>query len=123
MPLVCPDCDEPTLEVHETLELPPDSRSDEITLQIVECSACGFRAAASYEESRRGGLDEESVDHSGYRLPADRLDLIAALIGVCPEPDNARCTCASHQELGARDPNGRWVGIGRDGWFAVKYVS
>jgi len=30
------------------IELPPDSRSDEISLQLVTCAARGFRGAAVY---------------------------------------------------------------------------
>jgi C4-type Zn-finger protein len=46
MPLVCPECSSASLNVTARLELPPDSRSDEITVQIVQCSQCGFSAAA-----------------------------------------------------------------------------
>lgn len=123
MPLVCPACDAATLQVAQNLELPPDSRSDEITLQLVECTSCGFRAVATYEESRRGGLTDEAIDHNGYKLPDDQLDTIAALMGLCPDPDDASCTCASHQELGRRDGHGRWVGVGREGWFPMRFTK
>ncbi len=123
MPLVCPACQATALQVEQTLELPPDSRSDEITLQLVVCTVCGYRALASYEESRRGALSDEAVDHRGYRLPNDRLETIAALIGLCPDPGNADCPCASHQELGRRDAGGRWVGVDHEGWFPMQSAS
>ncbi len=70
MPFQCPECSTKTLKITHKLELPPDSRSDEITLQIIECSGCGFGGIAVYEESRRGALDDDSFDHTGYRVGA-----------------------------------------------------
>lgn len=91
-----------------SLALPPDSRSDEIDLQTVTCRQCGFRGAAVYEESRRGALEQESWEHTGYRLADRELDELAALIGSCPDGANPRCGCASHLALGRADESGRW---------------
>ena len=111
MPLVCPECSSASLTVAASIELPPDSRSDEITLQIVRCSECRFSAAAVYQESRRGALDSESVDHAGYRMPARELRALRRLMRSCPEPRNAYCDCEAHRRLGVLDAAGRWIGM------------
>ena len=54
MSFACPECLTKSLKITAKLELPPDSRSDEITVQVVACSRCGFAGVAVYEESRRG---------------------------------------------------------------------
>lgn len=94
-----------------TLELPADSRSDEITLQIVKCKRCGFAAVAVYEESRRGSLGEEAVDHRGYTIGASDLKALKKKISQCPSPRSATCACPIHQQLGRRDQSGRWNGL------------
>ena len=69
MAFLCPACDAAGgLKITRRLELPPDSRSDEITLQIVRCRRCNFEGLAIYEESRRGALGDEAVDHRGYMV-------------------------------------------------------
>jgi len=121
MAFVCPDCDAAALTVRQSIELPADSRSDEITLQLVRCTACGFRGAAVYEESRRGALDDECWDHTGYRLSDDHRRALAEAILACPDPSDAHCDCDSHQRLGQRDETGRWVGLGETtGVFAMR---
>jgi hypothetical protein len=112
MPFACPNCGTPSsLRITSSIELPPDSRSDEIALQIVACARCGFRGAAVYEESRRGSLDSEAVDHRGYRVPAESLNSLIAQIGACPDPANRGCGCESHRTLGRTDDAGRWSGM------------
>ena len=110
MPFLCPSCKRPHLEITCGIELPPDSRSDEITLQALHCSACSFAATAVYEESRRGSLDSECVNHEGYGFPPARVEEIEELIGRCPEPSRGSCQCASHRLLG-RTKGGRWSGL------------
>ncbi len=124
MSLICPECSNATLEVASSLELPPDSRSDEITVQIVRCSECGFAAAAVYQESRRGALDGESVDHAGYRLPAGELRRLERLLRSCPRPGDWRCECKAHRKLRVQDVAGRWIGmrgLPHEGVFRVKW--
>ena len=113
MPFLCPNCSshQRSLKIKARIELPPDSRSDEITLQIVECSQCRFTGIAVYEESRRGALDSESFTHVGYRVSAQDVRKLRRMIRQCPEPDNRRCGCPVHQELGSRDSSGRWNGL------------
>jgi hypothetical protein len=110
MSFQCPEC-RGALHITARLELPPDSRSDEITLQIVTCQDCGFAAIAVYEESRRGALDAESVDHRGLRIAAADLRALRAQIRSCPQPGNPRCVCTAHQALGRKDSSGRWAGL------------
>jgi hypothetical protein len=111
MPFQCPECSRSSLKVAQRIELPPDSRSDEITLQIVTCSQCDFAAIAVYEESRRGALFDESVDHRAYRTTPADLKALRRAIRNCPKPRDPRCRCASHQRLGRQDASGRWDGL------------
>lgn len=110
MSFVCPECLMPgTLEITRKLELPPDSSWDEIALQIVECSHCSFRGAAVYTESRRGALDSEVWNHTGYRIDEEKLATLQTVMEQCPAPSNSRCQCSTHQLLGQRSPEtGQW---------------
>lgn len=108
----CPMCQTPdSLLISRSLDLPPDSRSDEIALQIVCCSQCGFEGLAVYEESRRGVLDSESWDHTGYRAAAKDLADLRKGIAACPLPKDPGCKCPAHQKYGRRDATGRWDGL------------
>ncbi len=66
----CPAGDTLGLDLGPSLELPPDGRSDEITVQGLRCVHCDFLGVALYEESRRGA--SESWHHDG--LPLYQLD-------------------------------------------------
>ena len=112
---VCPECGAGELKIAAALELPADSMSDEITVQVAACGSCGVRAAAVYEESRRGRLDSDCWIHAGYLIPADRAAELLALIQSCPRPANASCTCPAHAALGTTDETGRWNGLARWG--------
>ena len=112
MPLVCPECStKGWMKISHSLELPPDSRSDEITLQVIKCMRCRFETIAVYEESRRGGFGDEHVDHRGYYVSKFDLQMLKKQIGQCPSPRNARCKCKVHKKLGSKDKNGRWDGL------------
>ena len=112
MPFRCPDCDTPgSLKITHRLELPPDANWDEIALQIVRCSRCGFMGLAVYEESRRGALDSEIVHHSGYSIDGEDLKSILGMIRKCPEPMNVKCNCRIHQILGQKNGYGCWDGL------------
>ena len=115
MAFICPVCGAGELRLVASLELPADSRSDEITVQAAECGACGLLAAAVYEESRRGRLDSEAWFHTGYLLGAEQARELLARIRSCPEPARSACTCPAHAELGATDETGRWLGLSRWG--------
>jgi hypothetical protein len=109
VPFVCPECSgHGSLKIVLSIELPPDSRSDEITLQIVKCSNCQFAGIAVYEESRRGPLDHESFHHTGYRVGRSQLRDLRRAIRSCPAPKNPSCRCSAHQMLGRTDAGGRW---------------
>lgn len=112
----CPRCGAAELRVSASLELGADSRSDEITVQVAACGACGLLAAAVYEESRRGSLDSEAWDYDGYRLPPERGAELLRLIQGCPRPRDVACTCPAHVRLGVKDETGRWAGLA--GWEA-----
>jgi hypothetical protein len=111
----CPSCsNKRSLQIVARIELPPDSRSDEITLQILDCNRCQFQAAAVYEDSRRGALGSESVDHYGYILPKAEISALKSKIKRCPHPTNPLCSCDSHRKLSKRDESGRWIRPGLD---------
>lgn len=112
MPFKCPSCSSPrSLGIVATIELPPDSHWDEISLQIVHCSKCDFTGLAIYEESRRGALDSEVVHHTGYHIQDKDLNVLERMIRRCPKPSNRRCDCSTHLELGGKDEYGRWNGL------------
>jgi hypothetical protein len=113
MSFFCPQCrfSQPSLEIRSSLELPSDARSDEITLQIVACTNCGFSGLALYEESRRGALDEDAFTHTGYRMEAKALHELEKNLGQCPRPRDHNCQCRVHRKLGRQDPSGLWIGI------------
>jgi hypothetical protein len=115
MSFECPECSATpgSLRIEASIELPSDIRSDEITLQIVSCSHCHFEAVAVYEESRRGRLDNESVDHTGFRVGKENVGTLRRLIGQCPSPRKSSCRCRAHRALGGRDAGGRWNGLRR----------
>jgi hypothetical protein len=109
MSFECPGCSRPdSLEIQASINLPPDSRSDEIAFQVLVCSRCGFRGLAVYEESRRGAFGAETWDHAGYRVGAPLVERVENLILSCLDPRNELCTCPAHQELGRVDNLGRW---------------
>lgn len=110
--LLCPKCSSGRLKIISSIELPPDSRSDEISVQIIACSRCDFTGIAIYEESRRGSLDRESVTHQGYHVNPTRLATIQRLINRCPDHRNPQCNCKTHRTLGRVNARGRWNGLG-----------
>ena len=121
MGLTCPMCGQDSLKIKSSLEMPPDVRSDEITVQLIECSQCGFKGVGVYEESRRGRLDSESVDHYGYGLKNPEWKRLAALIKTCPEPRRKDCDCPSHGKLNEKSRHGRWSGL--DGFELGDYFN
>ena len=102
----CPQCQTNSLVITHALELPPDGRSDEITLQLVACHACGFVGTAVYEESRRGA--SESWHHDGYLVSQADYAQLKKLIEQCPLPKDTHCLCQSHQLLNRVNKNGYW---------------
>jgi hypothetical protein len=108
----CPRCQgAQRLAIVRRLELPPDVRSDEITLQVVRCQACGFAGIAVYEESRRGAFGEEHWNHTGYHAPAADVRTVEKDLARCPRPGDADCRCAAHRRYARCDANGRWKGL------------
>ena len=106
----CPKCEaQKSMDIVSRLEMPPDARSDEISLQIVKCNRCKFEAVAIYEESHRGALDSDAFDHYGYTIDQKQLKELKALIRQCPEPKNRRCSCDTHTTLKRKDSYGRWI--------------
>ena len=113
MKFVCPQCRGVSMKINKSIELPPDSRSDEITVQILKCLKCGFNGLGIYEESRRGDLDSESVDHRGYYVDDRIIASIEKMIGQCPEPKKSSCRCRIHRTLSCINKFGRWNWLGK----------
>jgi hypothetical protein len=111
MPFECPECKSQTVEILAALELPADASSDEITLQVIACTRCGFQGMAVYTESRRGSLDGDSWRHDGWRASEVDCAELAQAIRECPQPDNPRCVCADHQRYGKTGLHGEWDGL------------
>lgn len=110
MSFKCPQCStNNSLRIIQSIELAADARSDEISLQIVYCSSCNFEALAVYEESRRGSLSSDAVDHYCYAAARNIIQLTRTLIRQCPDRKVAGCECASHVKLNLRDISGRWI--------------
>lgn len=109
MTFKCPDCGfQGSLRIIQSIVLPPDSRSDDIILQIVRCDRCHFSGAAIYEESRRGNPDSESWEHRGYRLSEQDLATLEGMIALCQANNDKHCQCPAHQTLGQTNAIGRW---------------
>lgn len=107
----CPKCLHPTgLSILRRLEIGSDSRSDEISLQLLTCHECSFRALGVYEESRRGALDRESWSHTGYGLTKTTFRTLKRDLNACPQPGSPRCDCTTHRLYGRQDSHGRWMG-------------
>lgn len=123
---VCPECRETeSLNIISAIDIECDSRSDEISLQVVKCSACRFRGIAVYEESRRGSLDSECVDHYGYKMDEEKIESLLALISRCPRPRDAYCACQTHKILNRRNEAGRWNALDdfkTSGYFTMELV-
>lgn len=122
MSFICPQCSAKTLTITSRIELESDIRSDEVRLQIVECSTCDFNGVAVYEESRRGALDSDSYDHYGYKLSAASVQSLKHLINACPDTNNTSCSCLTHRTLNRADKNGRWNALDnfeKQGYFSM----
>lgn len=108
----CPQCKTvDSLNIEMAIELPPDNKSQEITLQVVACQICAFRGLAVYEEARYGGAGEDGWVHTGYWVSSDAVDSVVAAISSCPQPNNPRCICQAHGELSQRNISQVWRGL------------
>ena len=87
------------MRITSTIELPPDSCSYEITLQILKCSKCSFAGIGVYEETRRGGLDSENFYHYCHYFDGYNLAKMDKLIRKCPNPKKSGCQCRIHRYL------------------------
>ncbi len=101
MPLICPLCDAAgSATITHHLELPPDERSDEVSLQVLRCQACGASMAAIYEESRRGA--SESFHHFAFRLDEFSLARLKKQVDGCATPRDRGCDCEAHRTYAGR---------------------
>jgi hypothetical protein len=108
MGFICPRCRAVSLKITSSIELPPDSRSDEIAVQTLKCTKCGFAGLGVYEETRRGGLDSESVYHRGYYMNNSTIASLEKNINQCPKPKKHGCHCRIHRSFGCTNEFGRW---------------
>lgn len=108
MAVKCPKCNQKKMIISSNLELPGDSRSDEISLQILECLNCDFKGIGVYEESRRGAIDSDSYDHRGYIVNEETLQFFREKIKQCTQPRNTKCECNAHRHFYKLNMHGRW---------------
>jgi ferredoxin len=112
MSFKCPNCHEAAaLNIVNSLQVPPDDRSDDILLQVIGCSQCGFRGLAVYEESRRGALETDSWDHTGYKVDSQVVEDIEQAIRRCPDPFDWRCQCPAHLRFSDNPGRRGWTGL------------
>lgn len=108
----CPSCTNPAgLLVDVAMSLRADSRSDEILVQLLRCSLCGFDALAAYEESRRGPLGADHFSHTGYPIDSATAASWRIDFSTCPDLNDIQCHCTAHAEVGRQTEAGRWVGL------------
>ena len=108
MGLICPACSLDSLKITSKIELPPNERSDEVTLQLIECNKCGFQGVAVYKESRRGKIDSATFSHRGYTASSEFLNKVRKMIDQCPDPNNAKCRCKTHRHFNDLYRAGNW---------------
>ncbi|MEM7010112.1 MAG: hypothetical protein AAF585_01410 [Verrucomicrobiota bacterium] len=106
MAFCCPECNQPSLEITQRIELRADAKWDEIAVQLLRCSACDFEAIATYQENRWGAT--EIVHHFGFRTSPKLRQQLRDLIDSCKTPDDKNCECASCRELNLTDAQGTW---------------
>jgi hypothetical protein len=94
MPFFCKMCNKPALGIDRTVRFPPDDHSDDVSIQVLRCSACNRRALATYQASRRGS--EERWHHECYPVPEDIIVKFENEFAACPSPESKRCTCPAH---------------------------
>lgn len=108
----CPQCLSPgSLEIQCSIELPPDRQSDEISLQVITCLACGFQGLAVYSEGRGSVPESERWRHVGYWVSPDAVASVRQAILTCPDSQDRDCGCPAHVDLGAQDYRGLWKGL------------
>lgn len=103
---VCPVCRRGTFGISKTIELRPDARWSEITLQLLWCNTCHFEAIGVYKENNWGA--SEIVEHHGYQAPVLLRQRLGELIDGCPRRPDRSCDCASCSTLSATDGSGTW---------------
>jgi hypothetical protein len=104
---LCPQCGAFGLKVVKAMDLPPDSRSDDVMLQIIECNSCSFKGLALYEESRRGGMDDESFDHTGFWVSDEAVSEVEDIFSLCSSLGDKRCNCIGHKRAVAATSTGK----------------
>jgi hypothetical protein len=102
---VCPGCKNKALTIQRSIELGPDSRDDEYSLQAVRCVECDFMGVATYQESRRGA--EESWDHICYRMDEAEFESLLDKLLKCRQPSKPKCACDAHNHFGVKNEYGR----------------
>jgi len=108
MSFICPACNTGRLEIRTSLEMPADGRSDENTLQAIECRSCGFTGVAVYEESRRGA--DDSWHHDGAPISRETFAALIGDIARCAHAGDRKCRCEMHLKYDQRS-NYNWRGL------------
>lgn len=108
MPFKCPKCLGASMKITSSIELPPDSRSDEITVQTIKCTKCGFTGLEIYEETRRGSLNEDCIHNYGIYIDNLTYESMKKTFRQCPKPKESDCQCKTHHSLNQVNEFGRW---------------
>jgi len=109
----CPECGEASLAITKAIELHPDARWNEITLQLLWCRGCDFEGVGVYKENNWGA--SEVVERHGYRTPISTRVRLSELIEQCPKRSDRRCECSSCATLSATDAQGNWNWLQQQG--------
>ena len=123
----CPQCKtRDSLQIELALDLPPSRLSEEASLQVIACRACGFRGLAVYDVARGDCPESEAWKHIGYWVSPDAVESVSEAIRSCPEPRNPHCSCPAHTGLRKKELQGRWRGLlelERGHTFAMRMFS
>jgi len=109
----CPECGEASLRITKAIELRPDARWSEITLQLLRCETCDFDGIGVYKENNWGS--SEIVEYRSYRAPVSVRSRLSELIEACPKRSDRRCECLSCSVLSVTDDSGEWSWLERAG--------
>lgn len=97
----CPGCNNISLKIVKSIELGSDSRSDEYSLQAIECEKCTLVGVSTYQESRRGA--QESWEHIGYKMENSHYQEFFKLLNQCNNPTDSKCSCEAHIYFGVNN--------------------
>lgn len=80
----CPGCKKhDALMIKLSVEIPEHTVFDDVDIQSIRCNNCKKSGMGIYEESRRGNLQDETVNHYGYWLDTESQLNLDQLLESC----------------------------------------